>query len=81
MTPKETSVPDIKLRTAPDGRVWACSATEQVHLPSYTTNVCWDVRDPEGVIVASGMRDSVKAAHNSALAACKRRWGLLDPGS
>ena len=68
------SLPDVKLRTDPQGGLWSCIVVKQYHIPSYRNNCYWEVRNPENTVVARGMRNSLLAAHNSAYRACKRRW-------
>lgn len=74
MRSTEKSLPDVRVRNAPDGESWLCLVVHQCHLPVHVTNYYWEIRDPANKIVGSGMRDSLKAAHGSALQACKRRW-------
>ena len=77
MPDDEISLPNVKLREDPKGKTWTCTSVVQSHMPSYRTRTYWEVRNPDGDVVASGMRATVKEAHSSALQACKRRWSKL----
>lgn len=81
----DTSIPEVKVRRAPGGRLWVTLWVKQCDPrgafdPERSRykgrSTYWAVYDPEGELVARGYVKGFRQANDSCLRACKRRWAI-----